>query len=651
MNLLLIIIMGLPQDYVNKVLDQEYEQALTYCETMVAQGKNAYEWTLEQGDIYLDKLYDFKKAEDIYQQLIDEYSKKDGWLYYRLALALEMSQEYLSSAKAYEIVATQYRKPPLDSFSLNGVERCFKKNYQDPVAVVNGQTVTRLEFDEFMAQMSSFAKKDPHAILDQMILHILIHQSAREHRIDTTENFRRSMNEARRAQILDEVYAVEVIAKAAPTEKEIKKYYKKNKDNYLVREQIRAKEIILESDSLAQMLLDSLEKDITRFDTLAKQYSVASSAQGGGYMGIVYRDVRPEPIDRALFKADVNALVGVIEHDGKYGIYTVTEHRPARYRELEEVRTQIETNIKAENLANTEAKFMKDLRKKALIRMFDDVIEDTGQQNMDRAVAVVNAREILKKDVVARNEIQPQFGKVQIDEPESFKELLSTMIDDGLKREHGERNKYFLNDGYIVKMSEQRTRLLENGLYNKAVVEAVIVDSAEVRAFYDEHKEEFLIPESITAKEIVVHSKQAAEDLRRQLLDDPALFDSLAQEHSKAITANRGGLTGALRRGMRPKAFDDIAFTVTINRISKVFATDDTTFNIITVTERTPTTYRPFEEVRPGIATNIMRSKQRVLADEFLNELKERADVEILLEKEGPEQTEELPPDLNDADK
>jgi peptidyl-prolyl cis-trans isomerase C len=654
MDLLLILLMGLPQDYVNTVLDQKYEEAVTYCEQMVAQGKNTYEWTLETGDLYLDKLNDFEKAVSIYQGLIDQYSKKDGWLYYRLAVALEMSEEYLNSAKAYEIVATQYRKPPLDSFALSGVERCFKKNYQDPVAVINGQTVTRLEFDEFMAKMSPFAKKDPHAVLDQMILQILIHQSACENRIDTTKLFKGFMDDARSAQLLEEVYAVEVIARATPTEKEIKKYYKKNKENYLVREQIRAKEIIVESDSLARMLLDSLQKDIASFDTLAKQYSTAGSAQNGGYTGIIYKDVRPEPIDKALFKADVNTLIGIIENDGKYGIYTVTEHRPARYRELEEVQTQIETNLKAENLANTEAKFMKDLRKKASIDMFEDVIQDTTEQSMEKVVAIVNGREIFKKDVAARNEIQPQFGKVQIDQPEQLKELLSVMVDEDLKREYGERNKYFLNDGYIAKINEHRTKLLENGLYNKVVVEAVTVDSAEVRAYYDDHKAEFLVPESVTAKEIVVHEKQLANDLRKQLLADPALFDSLAQEHSKAITASRGGLTGALRRGMRPKVFDDIAFTIAVNTISKVFATDDTTFNIITVTERTPSTYRPFEEVQPSIEMNILRRDQRALADSFLNDLKENADIEILLEneEEGSEPPlEDLPPDLNEEDK
>ncbi|MBN2620343.1 peptidyl-prolyl cis-trans isomerase [candidate division WOR-3 bacterium] len=654
MDLLLILLMGLPQDYVTTVLEHEYEEALTYCEQMVAQGKNTYEWTLETGDLYLDKLNDFEKAVSIYQGLVDQYPKKDGWLRYRLAVALEMSEEYLNSAKAYEIVATQYRKPPLDSFALSGVERCFKKNYQDPVAVINGQTVTRLEFDEFMAKMSPFAKKDPHAVLDQMILQILIYQSACEHGIDGTENFKRFIGEARNAQLLDEVYAVEVLARATPAEKEIKKYYKKNKENYLVREQIRAKEIIVESDSLARILLDSLHKDIANFDTLAKQYSTASSAQGGGYTGIIYKDVRPEPIDKALFKADVNTLIDIIEYDGKYGIYTVTEHRPARYRELEEVQTQIESTLKAENLANTEAKFMKDLRKKASIDMFEGVIQDTTLQSMEKVVAKVNGREILKKDVIARNEIQPQFGKIQIDQPEAFKELLSIMIDEDLKLEYGERNKYFLNDGYIAKMLEQRTRFLENGLYNKVVVEGVTVDSAEVRAYYDDHREEFLIPESVTAKEIVVHVKQLAEDLRKQLLADPALFDSLAQVHSKAINANRGGLTGALRRGMRPKVFDDIAFAIKINTISKVFATDDTTFNIITVIERTPSTYRSFEEVQPSIEMNILRRDQRAIADAFLNDLKENAEIEIMLEREeeGSEALpEDLPPDLNDADK
>jgi peptidyl-prolyl cis-trans isomerase C len=643
--------MGLPQDYVNMVLNDEYDNAVAYCETMISKGKDTYAWTLEQGDLYLDKLNDFEKAASIYQQLIDQYPKKDGWLRYRLAVALELSEEYLNSAKAYEIVATQYRKAPLDSFALSGVERCFKKNYQDPVANVNNQTITRLELDEYMANLSPFAKKDPLAVLDQLILQILIRQNALEHGIDTTEVFTQFMEDARRAQMLEEVYATDVIQEAVPTEKEIKKYYKKNKSNYLVREQLRGKELIVESDSLAQALLDSLRKDIAGFDTLAKEYSTAGSAANGGYMGIVYRDVKPEPINKALFKAEVNEIIGIIEHDGKYGIYMVTEHRPARYRELSEVKSQIEANLKAENLATVEAALLKGLRKKATIEIFHDVIEDTSEASNEKLVAVVNGRELLKEAVLVRNELQPQFGKVQVSQPEQFKELLNVMINEGLKQEYGERNDYYLNDGYIAKMIEQRAKFLENGLYHKIVVEPVSVDSSEVKDYYTEHKEEFIIPETVNAKEIVVHSKELAEQLRAQVLADPVLFDSLAKAHSQTINASRGGLTGAVRRGMRSKVFEDIAFNIKINTISRIFNIDDTTYSFITVIERTPTTYRTFEDVKPSIETNLLRRKQRAIADEFLKSIRENAEIEILLRPEPEPGEPELPPDFSDEDK
>jgi len=644
MNILLLLLMGLPQDYVNMVLNDEYTQALTYCETMIIQGKDTYEWTLEQGDLYLDKLNDFEKAVVVYQQLVDQYPKKGGWLHYRLAIALEMAEQYLNSAKEYEIVATQYRQAPLDSFALNGVERCFKKNYQDPVAVVNGQTVTRLELDEYMSNLSPFAKKDPLAVLDQMILQILIRQKALEYGIDTTEVFIQYMEDTRRGQMIDEVYATDVMEKATPTEKEIKKYYKKNKENYLVKEQIRGKELIVESDSLAQSLIDILENDIASFDSLAKQYSTAGNAQNGGYMGIVFKGVRPEPIDKALFKAKVNEIIGIIEHDNKFGIYMVTEHRPARYRNLEEVQSQIEANLKADNLATVEAKLLKDLRKKATIKVFESVIQDTSEESRSKAVALVNDREISKEAVLVRNELQPQFGKVEVAQPEQFKELLNIMINEGLKQEYGERNDYYLNDGYVAKMIEQRNKFLENGLYHKIVVEPVSVDSSEVIAYYDEHKEEFIIPESVTAKEIIVHSKDLAKELRAQIVADPALFDSLAKVHSKTINASRGGLTGALRRGMRPKVFDDIAFNIEIGKISTIFSTDDTTFSFITVIERAPTDYRSFEDVQPSIETNILRRKQRAAADEFLTGINENAEIEILLKTEdGSSEEPEIP--------
>ncbi len=642
MQLILAIFLTLPNNYVNMLMAGDYDKALEYCQTNIAKKKNVMKWSLEMGDIYYNHLFDLDKAQEIYKGIIDKYQKKlNGWIYLRYAQVLELKEDYLNAAKMYEIVATKYRKAPLDSFALNGVERCFKKNYQEYVASVDDYKITRLELDDRLGKGVVFPRRDEKAVLDQMITGVLIHINALKNNIQNTEFFKNMLNERKKQLMLDEIRACDIIAKAEPNNMELKRYYYKHRKNYKQREEIRGKEIIVESDSLAKFLLDSLKKDISSFDTLAKLYSTASSKMSGGYMGIVYKGTKPKPVDKVLFRTKPNHLTNIIKFDGKFGIYLVTSHKPERYKKFKEVKNQIRISVKAEKIKKVEEKFRKRLWRRSRIRIYEDSIktainDTTGNGN--RVVAKVNGRKITWQMVKQRNESQPQFGRADLSDVKAVKDLLKTMIEEDIKIEYALRNKYFLHDGYFTKLVDLVNMLLDQGLYQKIVIETVHIDSNDVRDYYNKHKEEFRIPESVRCQEIVVKSRKLAEDLRKILLADPTKFDSLAKVHSIVRTGKRGGDTGILRRRMRPEKYEKIAFSLKPGEISKIFSTDDTTFTIIKVNEYKPMAYRKYEEVKESLKTRLLRKKQSEVAQNYLKKIREEANIKIFLKEEKKEE-------------
>lgn len=645
MNLILLIFMALPQDYINLVLEDEYYEAISYCEQKIEKGKKVYDWTLEKGDLYLAKIADFDKAVEVYKGLMENRRKKDGWLYYRLALAYEMTEDFLSAAKAYEIVATKYRKFPIDSFALSGVERCFKKNYQDFVATINGYNITRLELDEEMSKRIGFGAREEHSVLDGIILSRLIFEKSMNYRIDTTQFFHETMIGRRKSLLLEEVYAVEVIERAKPSEREMKKFYKNNK-NYLLKAEIRGKEIVVESESLANFLLDSLKKHVESFDTLATAYSTAHSSKKKGNMGIVFKGVKPEPVDKILFKAKLNELIGVIPFDDKYGIYILTGYKPERYRDYEKVKSQIEAQLKAEKLKKVEEKFIKKLRRKAKIKLYEGELSELVKSSDDPVAVVINGRKIKKSDVEKRNGSQPNFGKVDLTQPKEFEKLLNRIIEEDLKFEFGERNKYFLKDGYITKMQTALRQTMENGLYRKIVIEAVKVDSQEVMNSYNEHREDFKVEEMVHCQEIVVDNKAKADELRQLVIENPAYMDSLAREHSIAPSKKRGGITGPIRRNVRSKRFESIVFKLRDGNISAVFKNDDGNYAFVKVVEYTAEGYRTLDDLWSNIEANLLREKQRNKANNFIENIREGAKIEIFLDE--PEPVEEPGSDKSD---
>lgn len=658
--LLAILFSVVPQEYINMLMQEEYESAAEYCKKMINETKD-FKWQLELGDLYFDKLDEPLKAKQVYEDIVNKYPQKDGWVYYRLGLALETLEDYLTAARIYEKVATKFRTPPLDSFSLSGVERCFKKNIHDTVALVDGYQITRLELDERIEKQSPFAKKDEKGILDQMILERLLYVQALKNNIKATKEYKDLVKQSRNTLLLDEVRAINVLEKAVPTEKEAREYYQKNKHFYKLSREVRGKEIVVESESLAVFIRDSLLKDQSSFDTLAKLYSTAPTKNGGGDMGIVIPGTKPKEVEDVLFSINLNTVSDIVKFENKYGIYMIHERKPERWRSFSEVKSQVEAAVRAEKVQKIEEKFIKNLKAKAKISIFkDSIITDSLNKSDTRIVAIINGRAVKFRDVEEKNASQPMFARMDISKPEEFEKVLESLLEEDLKLELAEGNKYYLNDGFITKFNESMRKALEQGLYTKLVIEKAKVDSQEVVEHYNARKEDMKILETIRCREIVVNSKEEAERIRNQLakyygekksfipflnrkakITDYTFFDSLAKTHSTSYTKSRGGDTGPLKKGAKPKEFEDVAWNLKIGELSKVFLVGDSNWTILTKIEHTPTRYRTLDEVRGAIEMNLLREKQRKIADDYLKKIREEAEIKIMLPEPVKTETEE----------
>jgi hypothetical protein len=210
------------------------------------------------------------------------------------------------------------------------------------------------------------------------------------------------------------------------------------------------------------------------------------------------------------------------------------------------------------------------------------------------------------------------------------------MIEEDIKLEFGERNKYFLKDGYITNMQTALRQIMENGLYRKVVVEAVKVDSQEILDSYNEHREDFKVEEMVHCQEIVVDNNTKADELRQLVIENPSCMDSLAREHSIAPSKKRGGITGPLRRNVRSKKFESIVFKLRDGDISAVFKNDDGNYTFVNVVTYTAGGYKTLDELWLNIETNLTREKQRNKANSFIENIREGAKIEIFLDEPEP---------------
>jgi peptidyl-prolyl cis-trans isomerase C len=110
----------------------------------------------------------------------------------------------------------------------------------------------------------------------------------------------------------------------------------------------------------------------------------------------------------------------------------------------------------------------------------------------------------------------------------------------------------------------------------KNETENVDVNSKEIEDYYETYKEQLKEPEERQMREIVVPSEQDARDILIQLWQG-ADFATLAKERSKSTSAKNGGDIGFISKGKKSAAFDEVAFSdsLEVGKISTIFRSPD----------------------------------------------------------------------------
>jgi peptidyl-prolyl cis-trans isomerase C len=169
----------------------------------------------------------------------------------------------------------------------------------------------------------------------------------------------------------------------------------------------------------------------------------------------------------------------------------------------------------------------------------------------------------------------------------------------------------------------------------------VTVPVEDVRAFYDANLERFRQPDAARASHVFVRVPDGADDKARNAMrvraeaimrlaqrgDD---FATLARNYSEDRTTGvNGGDLGWFDRGTTPKAFDEAVFALQPGQIGGLAATPDG-FHIVKVTGRRPSRIQPFEEIQNDLAGYLLRELQDRLTMNLINQLREKARIEIL---------------------
>lgn len=149
----------------------------------------------------------------------------------------------------------------------------------------------------------------------------------------------------------------------------------------------------------------------------------------------------------------------------------------------------------------------------------------------------------------------------------------------------------------------------------------------ELREYYEANIEDFSRPKQVRARQILVDSREKADELRRRIRRG-AGFADVAKEHSRSPDAANGGDLGYFAAGYMPVEFDQTVFMLRPGRVSKVVESSYG-YHLFMVEDIRQPRQVPFEEAREEIRERLRGDRMREVHNKWLQKLRKQAAIEF----------------------
>lgn len=160
----------------------------------------------------------------------------------------------------------------------------------------------------------------------------------------------------------------------------------------------------------------------------------------------------------------------------------------------------------------------------------------------------------------------------------------------------------------------------------KSIIDPITVSDKEVKDYYDENMDKYTNKEQVTASHILVEEEDTAKEVLKKLKEGSD-FSELAKNYSIDGSAEKGGKLGSFTRGRMVKPFEEAAFALNVGEISDIVKTQYG-YHIIKVTDKRDEETKSYDEVKDSIKSSLLQKKQRKAMEEYIAELKEKAEIE-----------------------
>ena len=161
----------------------------------------------------------------------------------------------------------------------------------------------------------------------------------------------------------------------------------------------------------------------------------------------------------------------------------------------------------------------------------------------------------------------------------------------------------------------------------------------ELQAYYEQHKDEFVVPEKVQIKRILIKISEERPDadaqaeaarIRGELSKDTGKIKEMASKYSEDPYRRRGGDVGFVPRTGKPgldEAVVEKAFSMNVDQLSQPFRTNEG-YNIIYVANKRERVERTFQQMKGSVLRKVKTAKLKDLYDQYVANLRGTAAID-----------------------
>lgn len=198
-----------------------------------------------------------------------------------------------------------------------------------------------------------------------------------------------------------------------------------------------------------------------------------------------------------------------------------------------------------------------------------------------------------------------------------------------------------LGIGLAEYTKRQRQNILQQEVLRREVFSKVAIEDQELRAYYEDHKDEYKLPSRLRIRELVVLKGATSEEQEaskakvarvREEIARGAGFEELVKQHSESISKATAGDLGWMERGILRRDLEEAALALKPGQVAGPLESDKD-ISFIQLLEAQIEGARPFAEVKEKILEKLQEPKAQNAIEQYMQALRVRANIRYQVPK------------------